>query len=457
MGIIKIPSYIKKLANILLQKTEEVYLVGGCVRDSILKLPIKDYDLTTILEPKELKELFYENNLEVINNNGEKHGTISVVIDNNVVEITTFREDINSLDHRHPEKVVYTKSIETDLKRRDLTINALAYKISENRLIDLVGGYQDIINKRIRTVGDPSKRFDEDYLRILRALRFSSKLGFKIEEETSKAIHNQFENLKYISMERIQSELKGILLGNNVLSILLEYPDVIGFIIPPLKKCQGFMQNNKWHKHQDIYEHIAHVVSLTKPDMITRMSALLHDIGKPLTYSQEIVDGKVNGHFYGHAEYSRLLAVDVLTNLKFSNKETEQILFLIGNHDYTFVESAKAVKKLLLKIPNMDFDLLLKLLDLRNGDRSDHVSVKPESANLKVIENIARNILETKSVMSLKQLAINGFDVMGLGFKGPDIGQILKDVLNKIIDGDLINKKDGIINYINNNYKNCLI
>lgn len=451
---INIPDYVRQVMTLVKTKTDEVYLVGGCVRDSLLGRTIKDYDLTTDLKPDELQKLFNENNLKTINTNGEKHGTISVLVDGQIVEVTTFRQDGQSKDHRRPDAVTFTTSLEEDLRRRDLTINALAYN-DEKGLVDLVGGLKDLEDKVIRTVGDPFERFEEDYLRILRALRFASKLKFDIEKDTAEAINKKAIFLKNISGERKREELKEILISKNVKEILLKYKDVFAILIPELKETMGFIQNNKYHIHQDVYEHIVNVVHISPADYIIRLSALLHDIGKPQTYSEEIIDNKINGHFYGHALISKEISLKILSNLKFSKKEIEDISFLIEYHDYDFIETKKSVKKLLLKMKNKSNEeklvLLKRLLSLRLADRLDHQNLKLPVVNLDNIFEIARTIIAENEALKITDLAIDGYDLINVGFKGREIGEMLKHIFEMVIFGDLKNEKNTLLSYIKNN------
>ena len=288
--LFNVPEYIKAIQERLIKNEYECYLVGGCVRDTLLGLDVKDYDLTTNCDSSTLKSIFAD--YSIINNNGEKHNTITLHIGDENVEITSYK-------HNADEE----NSIDNDLMHRDLTINAMAYS---DRIVDLVGGYDDLKNKIIRAPGSPVDRIKEDPLRILRALRFASRLGFEIEEETSIAIHENKELLNNVSSERIKSELDGILAGDNVKKVLNEYKDVIFTIIPELKVTDGFDQKNPYHANT-LYEHIVNVCSnvYAKNDasknavILTRTAALLHDIAKPNCFT---LDENGIGHFYCHTE-----------------------------------------------------------------------------------------------------------------------------------------------------------
>ena len=437
---INIPSYVEKIMNIINENNKEAYIVGGCVRDSLLGSIPQDWDVTTNMLPKELKKAL--SGYKIVNKNGEKHGTVTVISDKKEVEITTYRSDSNYPDGRHPEKIRFVTSLEEDLKRRDFTINALAYN-KEKGLIDFVGGKKDIENKKIRCVGDPSKRFEEDYLRMLRALRFSSKLGFEIEKKDIEIMHLLKDKLDFISKERIKKELEGILTGKDVFKVLIEFKEIFGVIIPELLECFDFDQKSKYHKH-DVYTHICHVVSNTKPDFITRTSALLHDIGKPLSYTEENNNGKIIRHFKGHVEVSADLTKIILKRLKFSNDETKQVLFLVSHHDDYIDENKKTIKRILNRIPSQSLELFNRLIDLKKADRLDHVIFKKEP-DLEKIRLLALEIIEKNECLDVKDLKVNGNDMIELGFKGREIKFVLNELLNLVINGEVVNEKKALI------------
>ena len=359
--IMNVPDYIKAIQERLLKSEYECYLVGGCVRDTLLGLEVKDYDLTTNCDSENLKKIFADYN--IINNNGEKHNTITLHIEGDNVEITAYKHDEDE-----------ENTIENDLLHRDLTINALAYS---TELVDVTGGYEDLFNKIIKAPGNPNDRIKEDPLRILRALRFSSKLGFEIEKETSIAIHENKELLNNVSSDRIKSELDGILAGDNVKKVLSEYKDVIFTIIPELKFTDGFDQKNPYHNNS-LYNHIVNVCgnvyskanATVNTIVLTRTAALLHDIAKPLCFT---LDDNGVGHFYGHAEESSLIAVNILKRLRYSNDEIEKLEYLIRNHDATINLTKKSVRKNFAHTPNQDEELFYMLLELMNADKLDHI------------------------------------------------------------------------------------
>lgn len=437
---INVPAYVKTIQSRLIKNNYECFLVGGSIRDTLLNRNVKDYDLATNCDVKTLLNLFRDYN--IVNKNGEKHNTITLHINNDNVEISTFKHSSEEIN-----------SINADLMHRDFTINALAY---DTKLVDVVNGYSDLMNKVIRTPGDPCERFIEDPLRILRALRFSSILEFKIEEETSKAIHEYKSLLSTVSKERIKSELDQILSGNKVLDVLEEYKDVFFEIIPELKDTYDFDQRNKFHKNT-LYKHLINVCKnvYTNNDssndqiVLTRTAALLHDIAKPKCFT---IDDNGCGHFYGHAEKSAIIALDILKRLKYSNNEIEKILYLIRYHDITINLTEKSVKRNLSHVPNLDEELFYMLLELVNADKVDHT--KYELVDITRIKEIIEKIKKDNLCLKLSDLKVNGYDMMKLGFKNKDIGLVLNYLLEAVIDEKIVNDKcmliEEAINFKNN-------
>ncbi len=426
--IMNVPSYVKTIQDRLLKNEYECYLVGGCIRDTLLGLLVNDYDLTTNCDIRTLLNLFSDYN--IINKNGEKHNTITIHIDNYNVEITSYK-------HAEGED----NSIEVDLMHRDLTINALAY---DAKLIDVVGGYDDLINKIIRMPGKASQRIEEDPLRILRALRFYSKLNFKMENNTSDAIHKYKDLLNSVSSERIKNELDEILSGDNVFNVLNEYYDVISTIIPELKDTYNFDQKNEYHKNT-LYKHIINVCSnvdiKSNRLVLVRTAALLHDIAKPKCFSQ---DQNGNGHFYGHAEESAKMAFDILRRLKYSNSEIEKIIYLIKFHDSTINMTKKSIKKNLSHTPNQDEELFYMLIELMNADKLDHTMY--ELIDLSLVKSIVEEIKAENTCLKLRDLKVNGYDMMELGFEKKNIGIVLNYLLEAVIDERIANDRVELIN-----------
>ena len=435
--IFNVPDYIKEINNRLITNGYESFLVGGCVRNTLLHLDIKDYDITTNCDINVLKSIFSD--YKIINSNGEKHNTISLYVEGNIVEITSYK-------HTNTER----NSIENDLKHRDLTINSIAYSINLNTLVDLNLGYNDLNNKIIRFVGNPIDRIKEDPLRILRALRFSSLLGFEIEEESAKAIHKCRDLLNKVSVERIKTELDKIIVSNNIKSVLLDYKDVIFTIIPELKTCDGFDQKNPYHANT-LYNHIVNVCSnvysknntSVENIRLTRYAALFHDIGKPMCFS---LDGDGIGHFYGHAEKSALIALDIMKRLKYSSAELEKIEYLIKRHDATINLTKKSVRKNLSNVVNCDQELFLMLIELMNSDRLDHTQY--ELIDIQKIKDIIKELKEDNECIKLVELSVNGYDLINLGLRGKEIGDTLNHLLELVLDGKLSNTKQDLLEYV---------
>ncbi|MBR3354343.1 MAG: HD domain-containing protein [Oscillospiraceae bacterium] len=439
-----IPEYISKAIALLNKAGYEAYLVGGCVRDAILGAEPKDYDITTSALPNQTKDVFKD--YHVIET-GIKHGTVTVVIDRFPIEITTYRIDQKYLDHRHPESVVFTSSLKEDLARRDFTINAMAYHPQQG-LVDLFGGKEDLKTCTIRCVGDPEARFNEDALRILRALRFSSRYDSPIERSTEMAMRACARLLREISAERIASELNEILCGKGIRRILTEETDILGVPIPELLPMRGFNQNNPHHIY-DVLTHTAVAVESIPPEKDLRLAALFHDIGKPLCYS---VGEDGVGHFYGHAKKSELIAAKVMKRLKYDNETLNNVLTLVKYHDLHLEENEKSIKRLLRKIGPEMFDKLILLY------RADNLAQSPDYRDRQDgfdrLNALAAIILSEEQCFSLKDLAVNGSDLIRLGYKpGPKLGAMLDKLLTKVIDGKLKNEKDDLVEFVKKHYQ----
>lgn len=436
--IFVIPDFVRQVMDKLKAAGFEAFVVGGCVRDSLLGHKPSDYDVTTAALPADIKTIFQ--GYRIVNNNGEKHGTITVMMEKNLVEITTYR----------PSKLKRRPTIEDDLSSRDFTINAIAY--NDDRGFVGQEFIQDIDRKLIRAVGDPYDRLDEDGLRILRALRFASTLGFDIEENTSIALFQCKDLLKIIAKERIQEELNKILLGKNCYEVLKKYRSIFSVFIPKLEECFDFDQKNKYHRH-DLYEHTLQVVRGVEPILELKLAALLHDIAKP---ESVIKDTDENGneyyHYYGHPIKSAAITSDVLKALKYPNQTIELVTFLVKYHDYSFTEEKRNVKKLLnhidKELPSFDEKTVFEMvLNLRQADRSDHdySTIDEPLSNLNVVRTILEEVLREKDCFSVKNLAINGTDLMNLGWKGKAIGGALKVLVQKVIDEELENDRDVLL------------
>lgn len=440
MAEISLPSYVKTVINTLEEHGHAAYAVGGCVRDSLLCREVNDYDVCTDALPHQTADIF--SSYHVIET-GLKHGTVTVRIDHQPIEITTFRLEGDYSDGRHPDTVDFTSDIIADLSRRDFTINAMAYS-HKRGLIDPFGGQADLSNRIIRCVGDPNKRFFEDGLRILRALRFASTLSFKIDPETSDAILNLTNRLSLISKERIRDEFLKLLTGDGMTDVLLEYPSVIANIIPELSNTVCYDQNNPHHDYA-LYKHLVLTASNIKKDPILRFTALLHDIEKPSTAS---LDDKGISHYYSHAEKSSESAKSIARRLRCSNAEIERISVLIKYHDGVIEETDKAVKRRLNQLGN---DGLFDLLDLQRADNIAQKAVSPTD-RLKHNDNlrsIATRLISENACVKTNSLAINGTDIKKLGFSGRQIGKALSLLLDAVINGEVENEEKALLDFIN--------
>jgi tRNA nucleotidyltransferase (CCA-adding enzyme) len=428
------PEYVKTILNKLESAGFEAYLVGGCVRDSLSGRVPPDYDIAASALPDEIKEVFNDYKTVDI---GAKHGTIAVILENYKIEITTFRSDGDYSDSRRPDNVTFTRDLKTDLSRRDFTVNAMAFS-EKTGLVDLFGGEQNLRDNVLRCVGIPEKRFTEDALRIMRALRFMSERGFSCEPETEKALRELKENLKKIAPERIAAEFDRLLLGEYAEEIILKYYDVLGVIIPEIVACAGFDQRNKYHIY-DVLTHIAKTISAVPKDRILRLAIFFHDIAKPECY--KFINN--HGSFKGHAPKSAEIAEKTMLNLRYDRAAIQKVKLLVANHNEDLDEDNISVKKLL----NIyGFETLIQLCKVQIADDSAKAEfVKEEIKRHNNVINKAVKIFESGECYSLPQLAVNGDDLIRLGFKGEEIGVKLQELLEKVITGEIDNKKEKLL------------
>ena len=435
---INLPEKIQLILSRLNEAGYEAYCVGGAVRDSVMGIAPGDWDITTSALPEETRKIFAD--FKTIDT-GLKHGTITVVIDHTAYEITTFRIDGEYSDNRHPQNVEFTRSLADDLSRRDFTINALAYNHSSG-LIDLYHGQDHIHNSIIKTVGNPEKRFQEDGLRIMRALRFSAVLGFRIDEETSRAIHDNKELLKNISAERIAVELTKLVCGKNAFNVLMEYPDVLSAFIPEIAPAVNFKQYGKKHAY-DVWEHICHTVDTIPQDKILRLTMLLHDLGKIPTHK---INENGDSTFKNHAMVGGEMAKEILTRLRFDKKTVNRVAFLVSYHDFEPTESKIELKRhLKAKTP----DDIRTLLTIKKSDRGalseGYRDISEATAkNLQWLKEIEDN----SECCTVKDLDITGNDLLNEGFSGEEIGNALEKALDAVIDKKIQNKKADLLTYL---------
>lgn len=429
-----------EILDVLKKAGFEAYIVGGCVRDTLMKRPFDDTDITTNALPEQIIEVFREYKTVPT---GIKHGTVTVISDGTPYEITTYRIDGEYTDSRRPDSVKFTANLRDDLARRDFTINAIAMN-SKGEISDFFGGAEDIRKKIIRCVGSPEKRFTEDALRIMRAIRFSAQLGFEIETETAKAIHQMKNRLKNISKERIIQELDKLICGKNCLNVLMEYSDVISTIIPEFENCIGFEQHSPYHKYT-VWEHIARAVNSAPSDNVKMRRALLfHDIAKPLCAK---FDETGRGHFKKHAEIGAEMTRDIMKRLKYDSESIAYSTVLIKHHSEKIFTKTE-IKKMMSTIGDGLFFELMEMKKCDNSAKNDFV----REENIQLDENIrtAEKIIENNECRSLHMLDINGNDLVKTGLKGAEIGSTLKELLNLVIEEKLPNEHEILLDYIKN-------
>jgi len=430
------PSYVRYGLDSLAKNGYEAYVIGGAVRDLLLGKTPSDYDVTTNATPEEVERVFgKENCVET----GMLHGTVTLVVDHHVLEITTYRVDGLYMDGRHPTEVSYTKSLQEDVKRRDFTMNALAMSV-DGRIIDFVEGQKDLENHIIRAVGDAGRRFTEDALRILRALRFASQLGFEIEEETRKAIFAHKEKLLALKGERIRAEWDKLLCGEFAHVILDEYYDVITVIFPELRAMKGFLQYNPHHIY-DVWEHTLVAVDHVPANAVLKITMIFHDCGKPDCFR---MDEQGVGHFLGHQKKSADMAKGVVERLKYDRDTKEKVLFLIAHHDCELIPTKNVARR---RLGQYGEEYLRLLLSVKRADMAAHSEKSAYRFDeIAAFEKQLDAIIAAGDCVNVNSLAISGNDLMDLGMKpGPEIGRIKNMLLEAIINDEVANEKDALV------------
>ncbi len=435
---ITIPKQILYIIQRLEEAGYEAYAVGGCVRDTLLNKEPHDWDVTTSALPKQTVSIFKN---EKVIETGLRHGTVTVIKDHLPIEVTTYRIDGLYIDNRRPSNVSFTPYLTEDLARRDFTINAMAYHPVKG-LIDLFNGKEDLANKKIRCVGTAAQRFHEDSLRIMRALRFASILNFSIEPATAAALFAEKEQLQNISAERIREELLALLCGTSCSEVLRQYYPILSVWIPELLPMIGFQQHTPYHAY-DVWEHTLKTIVASKATKILRCTMLFHDIGKPSTFTQ---DEKGIGHFYGHGAVSTKLADQIMRRLKFDTKTREQIITLVKYHDIRCENSPLWIKKQLRKFGS---DLFLTLLDVHKADiAGQNPALLHRLDDIVQCQRMTLDILNQPSCFSIKDLNINGSDLIALGIPaGKTIGEILKFLLDAVIHQTCENQREALLKY----------
>jgi tRNA nucleotidyltransferase (CCA-adding enzyme) len=465
----KITTDAKEIIQLLEDNGYSGYVVGGCVRDALLGKTPHDYDICTSATPEQMKDIFIKSGHNTYDT-GIQHGTISVMgKEHALYEVTTFRCDGDYTDGRHPDSVQFVSDIDQDLARRDFSVNAMAYSPTRG-LVDPFGGAKDLEKGLIRCVGDPNKRFQEDGLRIMRAIRFAATYGFEIEPETQKAIHDNKHLLQNVSAERKTVEFVKMLTHAKA-ELLMEYSDVIAEFIPEIKPMIGFDQKTPWHKY-DVYEHTARAVELTPNDPTLRLAVFFHDIGKPPIFQ---VDSTGRGHFKLHPEKSTEMTEQIMRRMKFDTQSIKDVCVLVKHHDDPLTRNMDSANmKCLLR--EIGEENLRRLVSIQIADKQaqrgtreelekmDRAAMTYEDAvilgqlrALDKYDNLITHVVQSGEPYQIKDLAINGHDLIVIGLKGKDIGDVLNLMLLDVIKHPKYNTKERLMrgaeryrNYINN-------
>lgn len=419
----------------------EAFVVGGCVRDALMGRVPNDWDICTNALPEQTKAACSKADFATFDT-GIKHGTISVHANHEAFEVTTYRADGAYSDGRHPDSVTFLPDINGDLLRRDFTVNAMAYH-PEKGLIDIAGGQKDLETHLLRCVGDPLRRFQEDGLRIIRALRFASVLGFDIDHATSRAVHEHKELLAPVAMERISVEFLKLICGPNAMRILLDFKDVIGSFIPQIEPMFGLDQRNPYHIY-DVWEHCVRSCAFIEPDPVLRLAALIHDVGKPSCF---FTDEQGCGHFYGHPDAGEPIARDICKLLRLPRAMTDEVCLLVKMHDRPLPVTEKSMRRRLAKVGEAFQRKLFKIVEADMVTHSD-LNKKENLEDLALAKELMEQTLEKMSVFSERDLAINGRDLIELGFeRGPMLGLVKKELFAKVVDQELPNESAPLISY----------
>lgn len=433
---IRLPQAVEEIINRINAAGYEAYIVGGCVRDELLGKCPNDWDITTSASPYQIKELFRRTI-----DTGIKHGTVTVMIKGNGYEVTTYRIDGAYEDSRHPKEVTFTSSLEEDLKRRDFTINAMAYHPGEG-LVDLFGGCEDLKNGIVRCVGEPSERFCEDALRMMRAVRFAAQLGYGIEPSTFAAIQKLASTITKISAERIQTELVKLLVSDHPEKFRLLYQSgLTAFVMPEFDRAMETEQDNPHHCYT-VGEHILHSLGYVRADKALRLTMLLHDLAKPVT---KTMDEQGIAHFYGHTEKGSEMAVEILRRLKLDNDTIHTVRQLVRYHDRRIGQTEKEMRRAVHQIGE---DIFPALFDIQEADVLAQSDYKRNEKLLKIEQcrEIYRKLVEEQQCMSLQKLAVNGKDLIDSGMEpGKAIGEILKQMLEDVIEEPSHNTKEFLL------------
>lgn len=438
-----IPSYVSTVLNNLKSSGFEAYAVGGCVRDMLMGKTPSDWDITTSARPFDTEKVF--GGYKTIRT-GMKHGTITVLIEGHHVEITTYRIDGKYSDNRRPDAVTFTPNLAEDLARRDFTVNAMAYS-PDSGIVDLFDGQEDLKNKIIKCVGNAEKRFTEDALRIMRALRFAAVCGFDIEPQTARALGACRHLLRDISSERIASELNKLLLAPNPATVLREYSHVISQILPEITPSIGFDQQNHHHCF-DVWEHTLCALENSAPKLPVRLALLFHDLAKPLCATRGM-DGQL--HFPRHPILGAELASDALRRLKYDNKTRHAVKLLVELHDSTISASKAYIKRMLKAMGQENFAMLLEVKKADNLAKSPEYRRRYDGALR--LEQLYNEIIDKNECYCLDMLDVNGSDLMEISdISGTQIGNALDYLLDMVIEGKCENEKKALLRAFKDNF-----
>lgn len=447
----RLPESAKRAICVLQSAGKQAFVVGGFVRDAVLDRPCHDVDIATDALWYVTRDCFIQAGVRVVET-GAAHGTVTAVIDGDPIEITTFRADGTYTDHRRPDSVRFVKSIEEDLSRRDYTVNAIAWNPALG-LVDPFGGMDDIRARRIRCVGEPSRRFEEDALRIIRGARFASQLGFDVEERTAQAIRSQAPQLGLVAVERVAQEYDKLVCGAYAPSVLRAFPGVASQAVPHVEAMVGFDQRSRWHCY-DVWEHCLHALELLESGAagILRHATLLHDIGKPPTFT---VGADGHGHFYGHEEAGARLVVEDFQRLRWPTGQLRILEYLVRYHDRPIEPTPRGIRRALARAAdalNVDAsgarDALGLLLQLKRADTMSHAprAVAKRMRELEAVREEFEAELERGDAFCMADLGLGGDDLIALGVpRGPQIGYILRRLLREVVDGVTPNERAALL------------
>ena len=436
----KISYTFPKQLDTILEKLEkngfEAYVVGGAVRDIVLGKKPEDFDVTTSATPEEVIKVFGERRCHPT---GMAHGTVTVVEEDMPFEVTTFRIDGEYSDSRHPEQVLFTRNLHEDVKRRDFTINAMAMT-RDAEIVDFCGGLSDLETGVIRAVGEPKKRFEEDALRILRALRFAAQLGFTIENETAEEVLRQKESLLRLSAERIWQEVRKLFCGEYATTILREYFEVFAVIVPEIKPMKGCEQHNPHHIY-DVWEHSLVAMQNVPADTVLRTTMLFHDIGKPACF---VLDEKGIGHFNGHQSLGADMTDAILRRWKVDTDTRKSVVYLIKIHDMTIEPREKIVRR---RLAQMGEPMLRNLIAVKRADMKGHSQLSAyRFAEIDAFEAMLDKTLQDQVCYSFDRLKVNGKDLISIGIPpGPTLGKVKKQLLDEVIEDRTENEKTALL------------